>query len=66
MYQLYIKKETGFETKKLIAEFKDSDSAYVRIETELAKDKDLKYILEETTGHVDSYGDLLATVVDEN
>ena len=45
MYQLYIKKETGFETKKLIAEFKDSDSAYVRIETELAKDKELKYIL---------------------
>lgn len=66
MYQVYIKKETGFESKTLIGEFKDYDKASEKIENELAKNKDFKYILEETTGHVNSYGDLVATVVEEN
>ena len=66
MYYVYIKKETGFESKKLIGEYKDVDKAYEKIENELAKNQDIKYVIEETTGHVDSYGELLATVIDEN
>lgn len=66
MYHVYIIKETGFEAKKLIGEYKDYDDATARIERELAKDKDIKYVIEETTGYVDSYGELVATVVDEN
>lgn len=66
MYQVYIKQETGFESKKLVGEYKDFDKAQEKIEAELAKNKDIKYIIEETTGHVDSYGELLATVVEEN
>lgn len=66
MYQLYIIKKSGFQPKSLIGEFKDSDKAYERIEKELAKDKDTKYILEETCGDVDSYGELIATVVEKN
>ena len=66
MYQVYIIKETGFESKKLIGEFKDYEQASERVEKELEKDKNIKYVVEETTGHVDSYGDLLTSVVDEN
>ena len=66
MYQVYIKTKTGFDRKKLIGEFSDIGKAREKIDAELAKDEDIKYILEETTGHVDIYGDLIANVVDEN
>lgn len=66
MYQVYLKQEKSFDSKKLIGEYKDYDKAWGKIEAELAKDKDIKYIIEETTGHVDNYGELIATVVDEN
>lgn len=66
MYQVYIKKETGFNSKDLIGEFKDIEKAYEKIENELAKNKDIKYIIEETTGHVDIYGDLTVEVIEEN
>lgn len=66
MYQVYLIKETSFEAKKLIGEYKDYDDASARIEKELEKDPTIKYSLEETTGHVDSYGELIATVIDSN
>jgi len=66
MYQVYIKKETGFRSKTLIGEFKDIDKAYEKIEDELVKNKDIKYVLEETTGHVDIYGELTVDVIEEN
>lgn len=66
MYQVYIKKETGFESKKLIGEFSDYDEVTERVEAELAKDSSIKYVIEETTGHVNSYGELIATVIEEN
>lgn len=65
MYQVYIKK-AGIMSKKLVGEFKDYDKAYEQVEVELAKDKDIKYIIEETDGHVDIYGDLTASVIEEN
>ena len=66
MYQVYIKKETGFMSKDLIGEFKDIDKAYEIIENELAKNKDIKYVIEETTGHVNIYGDLTVDVIEKN
>ena len=66
MYQVYIIKEAGFGSKNLIGEFKDFDNASEKIEAELAKNKDIKYVIEETSGHVDSYGELTTTVVEEN
>jgi hypothetical protein len=65
MYQVYIKIETGFDRIK-IGEFKDYDKVQEKIETELAKNKDLKYIIEETTGSVNGYGELIADVIEEN
>ena len=36
------------------------------IEEELAKDPNFKYSLEETTGHVNNYGDLIVDIIEEN
>lgn len=66
MYYVYLKQETGFESKKLLGEYNDLDKAYERVEKELAKDKNIKYVIEETTGYVDNYGELIAEVVEEN
>ena len=66
MYQLYVMDESAFDSKKFIGEFSDIDNARGRLQKEFAKDKDIKYIIEETSGHVDSYGELTTTVVDEN
>ncbi len=66
MYQVYKKDESSFDPKNLIAEYGDINKAYERVEKELEKDKDFKYVIEETTGFVDNYGELIATVVDEN
>lgn len=66
MYQVYIKTETGFERKKLIGKSSDYAEAYGLVEAELSKNKDLKYVIEETNGRVDIYGELIIDVIDEN
>ncbi len=50
MYYVYIKQDTGFESKKLVGEFDEIDDAYDKIDEEIAKNKDVKYILEKQTG----------------
>lgn len=66
MYQLYVIDETAFDSKKLIGEFSNIENARTRLQKEFVKDKDIKYVIEETTGHVDSYGELIANIVEEN
>lgn len=66
MYYVYLKEDTGFDSKKLVGEFKDYDDAFEKVDEELAKDKSVKYVVEETTGHVDNYGELITRVVEEN
>lgn len=66
MYQVYIIDETAFDPKKLIGEFSDIDNARARLQKEFAKNKETKYIIEETTGHFNSYGELISTVIEEN
>lgn len=66
MYQLYIIDESAFDPKKLVGEFSDIDNAHARLKKEFTRNEDTKYIIEQTTGHVNSYGDLIATVVEEN
>lgn len=66
MYHVYVIDETAFDSKKLIGDFSDIDNAHARLQKEIVKNKDVKYVIEETTGHFNSYGDLIATVVEEN
>lgn len=66
MYQLYIIDEEAFDSKKLIGEYSDIDNARARLQKEFVKDKDTKYVIEQTTGHVNSYGELTTNVVEQN
>lgn len=66
MYYVYTKQNTGFESKTLIGEFEDIEDAYDKIDEEIAKDKNFKYILEKQTGHVDIYGELTTQIVEKN
>ncbi len=66
MYHVYIIKETAFGSKKKVGEYKELAKARERVEGEITKNKDVKYIIEETTGHVDSYGELISTIIEEN
>lgn len=66
MYHVYIIDETAFDPKKSIGDFSDIENARARLQREFAKNEDVKYVIEQTTGHVDSYGELIATVVEEN
>jgi len=66
MYYVYIKQDTGYDAKKLVGEFEDIDEAYDKVDEEIAKNKDVKYIIEKTTGHVDIYGELISKVVEKN
>jgi len=66
MYQVYIKTDTGLDKKRLIGEFRDFEKAQEKIEAELAKNNDLRYIIEETNGSVNVYGELIVDVVEEN
>lgn len=67
MYHIYAKNESAIgEVRKLVGEFQDLDDAYDRVDAELAKNKDFKYVIEQTNGAFDSYGELLTTVIEEN
>lgn len=68
MYHVYIKEKTQslIETKTLLADYKDIDDAYARVDEELAENPDFKYSIEETTGHVDNYGELISDIIEEN
>jgi hypothetical protein len=66
MYQVYIKRDSGYMSKDLVGEYTDIDKAYEKVEQELAKNKNIKYVIEQTTGHVNIYGDLTTTVIEEN
>lgn len=66
MYKVYLKTKSNYESRKLLGEFNDYDDACAKVEEELSKDKDIKYVIEESTGAVDIYGDLTVDVVDEN
>lgn len=66
MYHVFLKVDDDFEPKKHIADYSDIEKAYEKIDEILEKDKSAKYILEETTGHFDNYGELVSDVIDSN
>ncbi|HCB11288.1 MAG TPA: hypothetical protein DEO94_03945 [Cyanobacteria bacterium UBA11991] len=66
MFQVYTAKDKSQLSKNLIGEFKDYDDAMDCAEKAIEGKKDLMYIVEETNGCVDSYGEQIATVVAES
>ncbi len=66
MFQVYTQKKGSELTKTLVKEFKDLEEAFDCAEKAIEGKEDLKYIIEETTGHFNSYGELLVDVVAES
>ena len=65
MYHIYTIKNKSEFSKTLIAETKDYDEALEKAEKAIAGKEGYNYIVEETDGSMNSYGELLTTVVAE-
>lgn len=65
MYHVYIEKNHSEFSKTLICETKDYDLAIEKAEKAIEGKEGYNYIVEETDGSMNSYGDLIATVVAE-
>ena len=63
MYHVYTEKNRSELTKTLIGDFKDYDEAMDAAEKAIEGKPELSYIVEETDGHFNSYGELVAEVV---
>ena len=66
MFQVYTAKDKSELSKNLIGEFVEYDDAMDCAEKAIEGKSYLRYIVEETNGCVNSYGDLIATVVAES
>ncbi len=66
MFHVYTQKKGADLTKTLIKDFKDLEEAFDCAEKSIEGKSDLKYIIEETSGHFNSYGELLTDVVAES
>lgn len=66
MFQVYTSKDKSELSKNLVGEFKDYDEAMDFAEKAIEGKKGLRYVVEETNGTVDSYGELIASVVAES
>ena len=65
MYHIYTIKYLSEFSKTLVAETKDYDEALQKAEKAIEGKEGYNYIVEETDGSMNSYGDLIATVVAE-
>ena len=66
MFLVYTAKDKSELSKNLIGEFKEYDDAMDCAEKAIEGHPELRFIVEETNGCVDSYGELIATVVAES
>ena len=66
MYSVYTEKNHSQITKTLVGEFKDYDEAMDCAEASVEGKPELRYIVEETDGHFNSYGELVTTIVAES
>ncbi len=63
MYQLYVERESDF-SPRLMGEFKELKEAQEKARAAKEKDPTCSYTIEETNGGVNSYGELLTSVVE--
>ena len=62
MYNVFVKKK-GQYTPDLMGEFSNINDAVKLANNLKEKDESISYTIEETSGHFDSYGEPLTTVV---
>ncbi len=63
MYQLFIEKENSF-APDLEGEYNEIEEARAAAQKAKAEDSSIYYEIKETDGHVNNYGELIATVVE--
>ena len=66
MYHVYTEKNYSEITRTLIGDYKDYDEAMDAAEKAIEGKPELNYIVEETDGHFNSYGELVTTIVAES
>ena len=66
MFHVYTQQKGAELTKTLIKDFKDLEEAFECAEKAIEGKPELKYIIEETSGHFNIYGELLTDVVAES
>lgn len=66
MFHVYTQQKGAELTKTLIKDFNDLEEAFECAEKAIEGKPELKYIIEETSGHFNSYGELLTDVVAES
>ncbi len=66
MFHVYTAHDKSEMSKNLIGEFKDYGEAMDCAEQAIEGKEGLRYIVEETNGCVDSYGELIHTVIAES
>lgn len=66
MYHVYTERNYSELSKSLIGEFMNLDEAMTCAKKAIEEDSELNYIVEETDGHFNSYGELVSTVVAES
>ncbi|MCD8377300.1 MAG: hypothetical protein LUB59_00765 [Candidatus Gastranaerophilales bacterium] len=66
MFQVYTQEGNKELTKSIVGEFSDYDKAMDCAEKSIKGKPNLKYIVEETNGCFNSYGDLVSEVIAES
>ena len=66
MYQVYVERNYSELSRTLIGEFPNLEDARACAKKAISEDLILNYIIEETDGHFNSYGDRVSTVVEES
>lgn len=63
MYHVYTERDYSEFSRTLIGEYTDLDEAKAAAQKAIDEDSELNYIIEETDGHVNNYGELITTVI---
>ena len=63
MYHIYTLRNHSEFSKTLVAETKDYDTALQKAEKAIEGKEGYNFVIEETDGSMNSYGELIATVV---
>ena len=63
MYHVYVERNYSEFSRALVGEYTDLDEAKSAAQKAISVDSELNYIIEETDGHVNNYGELITTVI---
>ena len=66
MFHVYTERNYSELSRTLVGEYQSLEEARAIAKKAITENSELNYIIEETDGHFNSYGDLVSTVVEES